>query len=218
MSASEEWPDEAFRFMAVDTQHGHFHVMARAWAKTGESRRLHWGQVKTPEEIEALRIAMNIKPRCVIIDAAWNARMVYTWAANYDWVCIRGDARRAWKHKVAEPGKAPTWVEKPWSLSWWGDPDSNGLTSKGKKALAFFISKPSTADRLQALRDSGLWVEPKVEPMTKAEQDYTDQLNSMMKIRKKPGEPETWEQVGCEPHAWDVARMQVFAAMAKGVA
>jgi len=218
MSASEEWPDEAFRFMAVDTQHGHFHVMARAWAKTGESRRLHWGQVKTPEEIEALRIAMNIKPRCVIIDAAWNARMVYTWAANYDWVCIRGDARRAWKHKVAEPGKAPTWVEKPWSLSWWGDPDSNGLTSKGKKALAFFISKPSTADRLQALRDSGLWVEPKVEPMTKVEQDYTDQLNSMMKIRKKPGEPETWEQVGCEPHAWDVARMQVFAAMAKGVA
>lgn len=218
MSASAEWPDEAFRFLTVDTQQGHFHCMARAWSKTGESRRLFWGSVKNPEEIEDIRKRLNIKPRCTIIDAAWNARAVYTWAANYDWVCIRGDARRAWKHKLEQPGKPTTWVEKPWSVQWSGDPDSNGLTIKGRKAIVYSISRPSTADRLQGLRDAGLWIEPKVEPMTKEETEYTAQMNSMLKVRKKPGDPETWEQTGCEPHAWDVARMQVFAAMVVRIA
>ncbi len=216
-SADQAWPDEAFRFLTVDTQAGYFWVMARAWAKSSESRRLHWGQCKTIEEVEDLRVKLNIQRTAVIIDAAWSARTVYTWACNFGFICAIGQDKKGWKHKVDEPGKVSRWVEKPWSVMFHGDPDRAGLrVPSGSKARVFYVSKPSTAERLQGLRDRGLWTEPKVEPKPKSEIDYEAQMNSVVKVRRKPGEPEEWQQIGTEPHAWDCARMQVFAAMTQG--
>lgn len=212
MTANMEWPDEVARFCAVDVQEGHFWVMIRAWAKNGESRRLHWGRAEHVEDIEEICKRHNVPPKCVIIDSAHQSRAVYAIAAKRGWVCIKGADKRGWSHKIEERGQLTNTVEKPWSPMIQAD---TGLSVGDRRIYArlFHISKPATADRLRGLRDTGLWVEPKVEPMTEEEKAYQAQMDSMIKIRKATGMPEEWVQTGTEPHAWDCARMQVWLAM-----
>lgn len=220
IAADSDWPEEAARFMTVDVQRGHFWVMVCAWSKTGESRRLHWSKAQEVSDLEEIQQRLKVPNTHVILDAADQSRAVYAIAAPRNWRCIKGDPRYSWRHKVEERGQLLKMVEKAWSQPWLGDPEPTGANvNKSLRAKCWHISKPATADRLQGLRDANLWVEPKVDPMTPEEEDYQKQMSSMVKVSRKPGESAKWEQVGAaEPHAWDVARIQVWCAMMKGFA
>ena len=215
---ADGWTEGEFRIMTIDTQMGHFWVMVRAWAKSGESRRMFWGKVETDQALEELRIKFNVPTKRTIIDSAWQSRTVYTFACNYGWTCFRGDDKRGWYHVEEVRGQTPKRVEKAWSRPWHGEPDPAHTKIPGRRATVISVSVPATADRLQGIRDRGLWVEPKVDPMTKEENEYVAQMGSMLKFKKKPQDPEKWHQTGPEPHAWDCARMQVAAAMMIGIA
>lgn len=218
ISETTEWPDEAARFMTVDVQLGHFWVTIRAWSKSGESRRLYWGRADEVQDLDALAVRYKVKPLCVVLDAAHQARAVYAIAAARGWKCIRGAPNESWMHRVEERGQLTKTVRKAWSPVWYGDPDPSAQGVGKRRPMCWHISKPATADKLQELRDRGLWVEPKVEPMTDAERDYQKQMDSMVRIRQRVGESAHWEQTGVEPHAWDVARIQVWCAMMMGFA
>lgn len=220
VSGSTEWPDERVRLMSVDVQRGFFFVMARAWSQRGESRRLHWGILQTEAQLEELRTKLGIKPAAVIIDCADRPQEVYRIACNNGYLCARGSPKAGFLHHVEDVDergqKRMRTVMKAFSSVIFGEPDKVGLKNPRAKAKVYQVSKPSTADKLQNLRDAGLWTEPRIDPKPQEEQDYEDQMNSPAKVAKKPGEPPQWEIMGCEPHAWDCARMQVFGAMATG--
>lgn len=216
MGPQGDWPEEAIRVASIDVQEGYFWLMIRAWAKSAESRRIFWGKCQDVAEVERMLELHKVKGNLVVIDAANRPQAVYDIAAPRGWICVIGSHQRGWYHRLEERGQLVKHVEKAWSPRRWGQ---SSIYKDGKRlsAMCFLISKPSTADRLQGLRDRALWTEPKVE-LTKEERDYASQMASMVKVRKGPGEPEEWTMTGVEPHAWDCARMNTFVAMAKGIA
>ena len=77
-STSAEWvvggaPVKHHRFMTVDVQKNAtlFYVVIRAWAESGESRRLFRGRVNSFEEIESLQIRFGVKSHHVMFDVGY---------------------------------------------------------------------------------------------------------------------------------------------------
>lgn len=215
------WDAEVSRIMTVDVQaDGMFYVMARAWARSGESRRLFWGKVFGTGEIEAKRIELGIKPTGVIIDTGWDTRNIYTHCSNHGWVGIKGDPREWFQVLKEQPGvKGKVPVRQPYSEPFEGQPDLGKVSKNAKRCWVYRVSEPSTHERLDGLIERKLWKDPEV-PDSEEEREYTAQLNSSVRefVRRGDGTGLTiWKQIRDANHARDCARYQVFAAMALGI-
>lgn len=215
------WDQECMRILTVDVQaDGMFYVMARSWARNGESRRLHWGKCFGTGEIEALRERLKIPPKGVIIDTGWDSRNVYTYCSNHGWVGVKGDPRDFFQVLKEQPGvKGRVPVRQPYSEPFEGQPDLGKLSKGAKPCWVYRVSEPATHDRLDGLIERKLWKDPET-PDSEEEREYSLQINSHVREVVRRGDGTTysiWRQIRDDNHARDCARYQVFAAMAKGI-
>lgn len=211
-------------FMTVDVQKDQLlYVTVRAWRENGFSRRLFRGKVYGFGELERVRNEYKVLPSCVIIDAGFTPYEVYSIAADHGYICTLGRDQMAFTHTLIDPKtKVRKHVQKPWSPRFWGNPDMGKQSVREPRmAKAFYVAVPVMADWLQRLIDLGRWTEPKLGKDDEQEREYNSQMSAEVKrkVRDRDGHArEKWVNPGQrDNHFCDCARLQVFAAMARGL-
>jgi len=212
-------------FMSVDVQKDQLlYVTVRAWAADGRSRRLYRGKVYGFAELERVRTEFTVQRSAVLIDAGHWRYEVFSIAADNGYICTIGKDQMAFSHTVLDPRtKARKVHQKPWSPMFYGDPDIGKQDRRDeRRAKAFYLAVPIMADWIQRLIDLGKWTEPKIDPKVDEEEaEYGKQMGaeSKQRVRDRDGRArDKWVNLGeRDNHYLDCGRMQVFAAMAKGL-
>ena len=222
INMDEKWG--AVRYMTVDVQqHGKLWVMVRAWARGGESRRLHWSSAQGWAEIEKIRESLNVQPKCVFVDCNFEPGSTFAAIINGGYWGVRGEDRGRYTHNEIDPKtrQVVRRVEHVFSPVCQGDPDSGKVRVAGSKLAPFFkLCIPEIADSLAGLIRAGLWIDPIVAEGDEAEKDYVAQMSAegKKKFTKQDGSIEyKWHKFNQNNHATDLARYQVFAATAAGL-
>lgn len=237
--AEKAWPDEAMRFLTADRQSEDVYwVTIRAWARgTGESRRLWFGRLYSEADIEAKRIEYNVPANCTVVDSGYRPKGdhgVYAACIRYGWIAAKGTDEYFFWHTIPSKvaGKPPERVQRPWAPPSLGDPGEGtaaqanpdaGTPAKRAKKFAPLVrfSSPTMKDRVMALIDRGLWVEPEGDDTSEIEREYRRQMSSEFKrpkINKLTGRKEmVWVCPSGNNHAFDDAAMQALCAMQAGL-
>jgi len=213
--ADKAWPGEAMRFLTADRQSEDIYwVLIRAWAKgTGESRRLWFGRLYSEAAIEAKRAEYAVPVNCTVVDSGYRPKGdhgVYAACITYGWIAAKGTDDHFFWHSVPNvtPGRPPDRVMRAWA------PEKQNA---GKKARLIRFSSPTMTDRVMALIDRGLWVEPDVEEADGIEREYRRQMSAEFKrpkINKLTGRrEEVWVCPSGNNHALDCSKMQALCAM-----
>lgn len=233
MEVASDWPEEVERFATFDRQHeGVYYGTVRAWAKTGESRRLFRGLLYGIGEVQNV-IEQYKVPTFITTqgrqssafmdsgDAAKGADGVYAQCIRLGMIALKGDGQReGFVHQLAK-GKVTQRIYAPVTH---GDPfdgqshrpvieqkyQIRGIPA-GLSVLFSFATNPCKT-RLQGLIDSGLWKEPPRDD-SEEEQDYRKQMSSEVR------DPKTgkWGERNRKNHYWDCASMQCAAASMVGI-
>lgn len=212
-------------FMSVDVQKDQLlYCTVRAWEPGGRSRRLFRGKLYGYPEIERIRTEHNVQRSAVLIDGGNWRYEVFSIAADNGYICTIGKDQMAFSHSVMDQKtRVKKTHQKPWSPMFYGDPDIGKQDKRtDRRAKAFYVAMPVTADWLQRLIDLGKWTEPKIDSKTDADEaDYMRQMGAEVKRRERDRDGHTrerWVNPGHrDNHYLDCGRMQVFAAMAKGL-
>jgi hypothetical protein len=211
VESSQEWPEEAMRFLTVDRQEEDvFWWMARSWSHAGESRRLGWGRAFGFGEVEAIREKFGIVN--VFCDSGYKPKGdngVYAACIRYGWTAFVGQPTDVFWHRTKRHS-----LQRSYSELVKGDPES-GTSQEGKRyANLIRFSSNTYADRLHQLIQRQLWTEPAVPDEN--EQEYRKQMTAEFKKRKEnklTGRAEmVWVQSRRDNHLWDCGKMQVLAA------
>jgi hypothetical protein len=220
--AQKSWPDEVVRFFTVDRQsEDTYWGMIRAWAKSGESRRLWYGKLFGEAAIEAKRIEFGVVPDCTVIDSGYMPKGdhgVYAAAIRYGWICGKGTDDAFFWHAIPQPPpRPPLRVMKPWAPLSYGDP-GEGTTSEGRvRARLIRFSSPVMKDRVMGLITHGLWVEPEMSERDEMDKECAKQMAAEFKRPKRDKFTGKEVMVYVCPtgnnHALDCSAMQVLAAM-----
>jgi phage terminase large subunit GpA-like protein len=214
------WPDEFARTMTADRQsEDKFWVMIRAWAKTGENRRLFYGYVYGFAAVEAKRIEFGVVPDCTVMDSGYNPKGdhgVYAACIRYGWIAAKGTDEPHFWHSIAQqPPRPQLRVLKPWAPLTYGDPGEGTSTQGRSRCKLFRFSSGVMKDRVMGLIRAGLWVEPDTE--TEMDKECARQMSAEFKKKKKDKITfkvvEVWVCPTGNNHALDCAAMQVLAAM-----
>ena len=222
------WPEEVKRFCTADRQREDVYwVMVRAWAKTGESRRLYYGRVYGEAGVEAIRERFSVPPNCTVCDSGYMAKSdhgVYSACIRYGWKAFKGTDDHAFWHIIpADPKtKRPAMrVQRPWAPIAYGDP-GEGTAAKGKKKCPLFrFSSPTAYKRVMGLISRGLWVEPEVEPDEEMGKELKIQMAA--EYEKPVMNPKTYKMTTMlvcpsgNNHGLDCAKEQVICAMHAGL-
>lgn len=222
------WPGEVVRFLTIDRQTDDtYWVTVRAWAKgTGESRRVYFGKAHGEPELEELRIRYGVAPNCTVVDSGYRPKGdhgVYAACIRYGWIAAKGDEKPDFFHARKLPDGQTQRVKKPWAPVTYHDP-GEGTSQQGKRRCPLVIfSSPTMAGKVTALVEKGLWVEPAVDDlaMDEMEREYRTQMSAEFqrpRINKFTGRRElVWVCPTGNNHAFDLAKMQVLAAMQAGL-
>jgi hypothetical protein len=192
---------------------------------SGNSRRLWFGRLFSDAAIDEVCKKFKVKSnpsaysnRCVFLDSGYRPKGqmgVYASCARYGWIAFKGADESFFFHTVEKAR-----VQRLFSPLTFGDP-GEGTSSQGLVAapLYRFASQPIT-DRLQALIDSGNWIEPLRDDESEIERQYAIQMSSEFrkkKVNKFTGEEVfVWVCPSGNNHAWDCSKMQVAAALMAG--
>jgi hypothetical protein len=231
-----EWPDEVIRFATFDRQHeGVFYCVVRAWAKSGESRRLFRGKIFGVSEIQKVlsdyKIATYVttggKWTCGFMDAGDSAKGIdgaYADCIRLGLIAFKGVGNRnSFGHKL-QNGSYTQRVYSKWPGPV-GDPFdgarnrpalSQTYLVKGLPpgfAVLHYIASNPIKDRLQQLIESGQWKEPPKTNGDVEEDDYRRQMSDEIKDR----ESGKWVSKSKNNHYWDASYMNVAAAIMAGV-
>ena len=216
------WPEEAARFLTADRQsEDQYWVMIRAWAKTGETRRLWYGKLYGSEAIEAKRIEFGVAANCVMVDSGFQPKGdqgVYSACIRYGWFAAKGAEDAFFWHIIQRPPpNLPLRVQKPWAPMSYGDP-GEGTSAQGKvRCKLYRFSSPVMKDRVMGLIRAGLWVEPDLGQGDEMDQECARQMSAEFKrpkVNKFTGRMEmVWVCPGGNNHAFDCAAMQILCAM-----
>jgi hypothetical protein len=206
----EKWENEAFRFLSVDVQKGHFWAVVRAWRANGESRLIWEGRLETWEAIRYTQERFGIENRFVFIDGNYTPEVVAREAmkvvdsrqAGKPWVILRGEEAR--------DGYIVKAREKRYRRMF-----SDFVTSRdcvpNYKYIRF--SNLLAKDRLVALMGSEGFGIP-----VDASKDYHKHMQSETKREISPG---VWRfqpvKQGFPNHLWDCEVMQVVGASIYGI-
>ena len=216
------WPDEVDRFLTADRQsEDTYWVMVRAWAKSGESRRLYYGKVYSEAAIEAKRVEFGVRSNCVVVDSGYRPKGdtgVYAACIRYGWIAVKGTDEPYFWHSVPQPPPVPPIrVMRPWAPLSYGDP-GEGTSNEGKtRAPLIRFSAPALASTVLALINRGLWVEPETTESDTMDAECRRQMSAEFqrpKINKFSGKREmVWVCPTGNNHAFDCAKEQVLCAM-----
>lgn len=213
ITADTPWDEEAMRFLTVDRQEEDlFWLTVRAWARTGESRRLFFGKVFGFAAVK--EIQERFKVQNVFVDSGYMPKGdtgVYAACIRHGWTSVKGtDDAFFWHH--TKRGQ----VQKSYAPLSRGDPES-GTSNEGRHyANLIRFSASRMADRVHMLLSKNLWVEPAGHEDDLEEQEYRRQMSSEFKKRKVDkftGKMQwVWVCPSGNNHAFDCAKMQVLAA------
>ena len=217
---------ELARFLTADRQtEDTYWVTVRAWFANGESRRLWFGRLYSEAAIEEKRIEWAVQPDCTVVDSGYRPKGdhgVYSACIRYGWIAAKGTDEPYFWHTVQQ-GKGPAdRVQKPWAPLSWGDP-GEGTASEGRAGRAPLIRFASgvMADRVMALIERGLWVEPDGDENDETEREYRRQMSSEFKrprVDKFTGKRVmVWVCPSGNNHAFDCSKMQALCAMQAGL-
>jgi hypothetical protein len=209
--------------MTVDRQsEDTYWVLIRGWAQgTGESRRVWFGKLYSEADIEAKRIEFGVQYNAVAIDSGYRPKGdhgVYAACVRYGWFAVKGTDESYFWHAVPQsPPQPPLRVQKPWAPITYGDP-GEGTTAQGRTRCKLIrFSSPVMKDRVQALIERGLWVEPEGADASEMDREYRIQMAAEFKrpkVNKFSGRREmVWVCPSGNNHAFDCAAMQVLGAM-----
>lgn len=217
----KSWPEEALRLFTVDRQgEDVYWGMVRAWAKTGETRRLFYGRLYGEAAIEAKRIEFGVITDATIVDSGYKPKGdngVYAACIRYGWVAAKGEDDFFFWHSVPQkPPRPPIRVRKPWAPLSYGDP-GEGTTEQGRvRAKLIRFSSPTLKDRVMGLITHGLWVEP-ADAGDEMDKECARQMAAEFKRPKIDKFTSKTVQVYVCPtgnnHALDCSAMQVLGAM-----
>lgn len=217
-----DWPEETHRFLTVDTQAEWFWVTARAWsATTGRTRRLHFSKQFGFADIAAVAAELSIPLNHVFIDAGYRAKGdtgVYAACCDYGWLPLKGNDREFFLHTVRQGRRSVARVQRSYSEPVLVDSERGMSGAENAERMCHLLnwSTPSMYSKLQGLIDKGLWEDPAESDDPELEEQYRRQMASTIRkeVRGKRGKTEVqWATIDRENHAWDLAAMQVLAAV-----
>jgi hypothetical protein len=236
---AKSWPGEVMRFLTADRQSEDVYwVTIRAWARgTGESRRLWFGRLYSEAAIEEKRTEFAVPTNCTVVDSGYRPKGdhgVYAACIRYGWIAAKGTDEPFFWHtiKVKRQGvEVSERVMRAWAPPSFGDPgegtaaqaNHDGTPAQKKKKFAPLVrfSSPAMKDRVMALIDRGLWVEPEGDDTSEIEREYRRQMSAEFKrpkINKLTGRKEmVWVCPSGNNHAFDDAAMQVLCATQAGL-
>jgi hypothetical protein len=217
-SYESDWKDEKLRFLTVDCQdEGVFWFVVRAWALTGESRRLAFGKIYSWSELEAIQTKFKVAPNHVLIDSGFLAKQVYYQCVKHGWIALKGEDNEFFLHPIKRNGKL-THVRRSYSQPAKGDPERGEAFSGRRYAVLIRWSNPTVKDHLRPLRDGrgAPWLLGAGQGANASDADYNEQMTSEYKRRqksKKTGRDEMIWYHGSKPnHIWDCECMQDVGA------
>lgn len=218
---NSEWPEEKFRFMTIDQQaEGVAWYVIRAWAATGESRRLAFGKLYSRDEQREKQLEYRVRDNHVLKDAGFEARRIYAECCDFGWIALKGEDLKDFTHTVVQAGGKRIFVRRSYAPISRGDPERGAAGEGSRFAKLIRWSNPSIGDRLEGLKQGkGVkWSRPA--PTTTeeilAEKEYDRQLSAeykRQKIDKLTGRRSWhWHCPSGNNHLNDCERMQVLAA------
>lgn len=207
---SEEWPDEAMRFLTVDCQHelADFWAVARAWSREGESRLIAFRRPKSFDEIQALAEELNIPPNRVFLDIGYERATVLGECSRRRWVGLRGEDHESYLH-IVKDGETSKRRQKLFSQI---KRERVGNLPFAPAVIRW--SNPTVKDILNRLKRGrgAKWGVCDVGALT---EQYQTQLDSERKreiVNKATGQTSIRWVKFRENHGWDCECMQVVAA------
>lgn len=228
------FPGAVIRFMTADRQEADVYwVTIRDWADgTGESLRVFFGKLYSEAEIRVKQIEYDVGDDCVVIDSGYRPKGdqgVYAACIRYGWIAVKGDDPPSgffW-HLITNPEnpKGPKLrVQRPFAPPTLADPfegDPGGRQGTAGCCYLIRFASSSLADRVQALIEKGLWMEPLAESADEVEKEYARQMSSEFKRRgwnaRKMRFEDVWVCPSGNNHAFDCSKMQVLCAMNAGL-
>jgi hypothetical protein len=218
--ATSSWPEEHIRFMTIDQQgEGIQWAVIRAWAKTGESRRLWFGKLFSTDEARAKQLEFKVRDAHVLKDSGFLTRQVYAECCKFGWIALKGEDNDFFLHKQERRGKIYH-VRRSYSIPQRADPEAGAAGEGTRFAKLIRWSVPMIADRLEGLKHgkSAKW--SRTHPVTSeeiaTEREYDRQLSAEYKKPKQnkfTGKVElVWVCPSGNNHLNDCERMQVLGA------
>jgi hypothetical protein len=207
---SEEWPEEAARFLTVDCQYelADFWAVARAWSKEGESRLLAFRRPKSFEEIAALAEELDIPPHRVFLDIGYERATVLTECSKRGWIGLRGEDTETYLHSVKD-GETTKRRNKLHSIV------RREKVANLKMAPAVIRwSNPTVKDIVNRLKRGrgAAWDVCDCGALTESYQKQIDSERKKEVVNKGNGQMVIRWVKFRENHAWDCECMQVVAA------
>lgn len=211
---TSDWAEEHIRFFTVDRQaEDTYWGTIRAWSKTGESRRLWFGQLLGAAAIEQKRTELKVGARQTFVDSGHEAKGdfgVYAHCAQYGWVATKGSGYKSFVNRRMVNGRVLL-VRAPYK-----DPTPVAPSVGAKKRCWLIVfSADEMKDRVRGLIRRGLWQEPAGDE-TELGAEYQRQMNSEFKRPKRDkftGRTELkWVCPSGNNHAFDCAAGQALGA------
>jgi hypothetical protein len=224
--SAEKLPGELGRFMTGDRQSEDVYwVTVRAWFAGAETRRIWFGRLYSEADIEAKRLELGVPADCTVIDSGYKPKGdhgVYSACIRYGWIAAKGTDEPFFWHALPRRKDAPpARVQKPWAPLTWGDPGEGSSDQGRKRAPLIRFASSVMADRVMALIERGLWVEPEGDETDEIEREYRKQMSSEFKrpkVDKFTGRRVmVWVCPSGNNHAFDCSKMQVLCAMQAGL-
>jgi hypothetical protein len=220
------WPEEFARCLTADRQSEDVYwVTIRAWAKTGESRRIWRGRLYSESDIEAKRIEFGVNADCTIVDSGYRPKGdqgVYAACIKYGWIAAKGAEEAYFWHTLPAtgPGQMPQRVQRAYAPLAYGDP-GEGTSEQGKRKCPLIrFSAGTMADRVDALIARGFWVETLTDGKDEMEREYCVQMSAEFKRPKLNKFTGKREMVRVCPsgnnHFYDCAKEQILFAISVG--
>jgi hypothetical protein len=212
--------DDAIRIITADRQaEDVYWVTARDWWKNGKSRRVWFGKCFSGAEIEELRKKLDVRQNHLLIDSGHLPKGdhgVYALCIRYGWVAVKGVATEGgeevfFTHRTDEGSVQRTYQAV--------DVDAECGRGPADITLMVKFSSPTYAERVHALIDRGLWLEPEGLEADPLEKEYKTQMSAEFKRPIVVGNKLArrtkyiWVCPSKNNHAFDCSKMQVLAAV-----
>lgn len=187
------------RFLSVDVQRTGFYCLVRAWGTNGKSRLIAWSFVSSWEEVAAFREKWEVSNLFVFVDAGDRGEEVFRACSKFGgWVATRGSKKTEFPWKLKTPKGFKTvfrFYSRPRPVA------------TGSNCRLYYFSTLNFKDALFRLRLSGAHTFA-----VDASDDYSDQMASEVRRRRRDGKP-IWEQIGNRAnHLFDCETIQLLPA------
>lgn len=213
-----DWPDEKFRFMTIDVMDNYMFFVIRAWALSGESRRIAFGKISTWDDIKALQAQHKVKDWNVFLDARDGeiTSVVLAKCVENKWFGIMGSGADSFTREVVVKGRR---IRVKCSFIVNKKDIFRGTAKAGKSFARYFLWSNSTFKPvMKNLRDGkgAPWKLGRGQGLNASDEEYDIQMHSeylMTESDKRGFERKVWTKVkGRENHAWDCEVMQLVPA------